>query len=61
MLKYALHLLLAATSILSILLGLVQAGVVLLSLAGCQLRGIGVLGSLLGLGMCVGPSILVSL
>lgn len=55
------HLPLAAAGVVSVLLGLGEGGVVLLGLAGGQLGLIGVLGGLVGLGVGVGPGILVSL
>ena len=55
------YLLVAAAGVLGILLGLCQAPVVLLSLAGGQLRRIGMLGCLMRLAVGVAPCILLSL
>ena len=55
------YLLVAAAGVVSILLGLCQVLIVLLGLAGSQLRRIGMLGCLMRLGVGMAPCILLTL
>ena len=59
--KMSTYLALAAASVLSIVLGVGQGLVVLVGLAGSQLGRVGGLGCFTGLGLGVGPGVLLAL